>query len=253
MNKLIINSDDFGYGKAINHAIIDTHQKGILTSTTLMTNTPGFEHAVELAQENANLGVGVHLVLTFLKPLRKDVSSLTDKDGNFFRLTDYRTGNIKVDVDELYKEWDTQIQKVIEAGIQPTHLDTHHHAHTFNQQHFEVFLKLAQKYDLPIRGNASFDLEHSCKTTTYFEPAFDEIGLLTQAEQINYLEYLYRRIRKNPSTELMCHTGYIDEYLLASSSFVEPRIYQVGILTHSPFAQQIKKDPNIQLATFADL
>ncbi|HLQ88236.1 MAG TPA: carbohydrate deacetylase [Enterococcus sp.] len=251
MNKLIINSDDFGYSRAINHAIIDTHQEGILTSATLMTNTPGFEHAVKLAKENPKLGVGVHLVLTFLKPLRDDVPSLVDEDGNFYRPDAHRTGLAIVDVDELYKEWDTQIQKVLDAGIQPTHLDSHHHSHTFNEHHLEVFLKLSEKYDLPIRGN--FEEEHSRRTTTYFEPAFDGVGMLEEKEQEEYLELLFDKIKENESTEIMCHTGYIDEFLFKSSSFTEPRIYQVDILTDSNFVDKIQKDQEIQLVNFNDL
>lgn len=46
MHKVIFNSDDFGYSPGINYAVIDAYKKGILTSATLMTNTPGFEQAV---------------------------------------------------------------------------------------------------------------------------------------------------------------------------------------------------------------
>lgn len=251
MNKLIINSDDFGYGKSINYAIIDTHQEGILTSATLMTNTPGFEHAVKLSKENPDLGVGVHLVLTFLKPLRDDVPSLVDENGNFYRPDAYRSGLAIVDSDELYKEWDTQIQKALDAGIEPTHLDSHHHAHTFNERHFDVFVKLSEKYDLPIRGNAEYD--HSRTTTTYFEPAFDGVGLLEEKEQEVYLDTLFNRIKENDATEIMCHTGYIDEFLIKSSSFTDPRIYQVDILTDSKFVEKIRNDKDIELVTFRDL
>ena len=43
---------------------MDAYQRGILTSTTLMANMPGFEHAVKLRKEMPRLGVGVHLTLT---------------------------------------------------------------------------------------------------------------------------------------------------------------------------------------------
>ncbi len=251
MSKLIINSDDFGYGRAINYAIIDTHQEGILTSATLMTNTPGFEHAVKLAKENPTLGVGVHLVLTFLKPLRDDVPSLVDEEGNFYRPDAHRAGYAVVDPEELFKEWDTQIQKVLDAGIEPTHLDSHHHSHTFNEVHYDVFTRLSEKYDLPIRGNGEFDI--SRPTTTYFEPAFDGVGLLEEKEQETYLDDLFNKVKENDSTEIMCHTGYIDEFLFNSSSFTEPRIYQIDILSNSAFAERIRADKDIELVTFADL
>lgn len=251
MSKLIINSDDFGYGRAINHAIIDTHQEGILTSTTLMTNTPSFDHAVKLAKENPALGVGVHLVLTYLEPLRTDVPSLTDETGNFYRPDAYRAGLAIAEPDELYKEWDTQIQKFLDAGIQPTHLDSHHHAHVLNEQHQDVILELAGHYDLPVRGNLETDKAY--KTTTYFEPSFDTISVLGTVEQTYYLDNLFERIKENESTEIMCHVGYVDTELLNNSSFVEQRIHQVEILTNSIFVDKVRADKNIELSTFAEI
>lgn len=254
MHKLIINSDDFGYSRAINYAIIDTHSEGILTSTTLMANTPGFEHAVELAKANKDLGVGVHLVLTFLKPLRTDVPSLTNKNGVFLRPDDYRNQKHVVNPEELYKEWDTQIQKVIKAGINPTHLDSHHHVHTYNPVHLAVFLKLAQKYKLPVRGMHDFsNMKQHPKTTTYFEPAFDEIASLSAEEQELYLNNLYTKIKSTDSTELMCHVGYLDEFLLTTSNYTDLRVYQVDILSKSKFSDIIRADQEIQLIHFGDL
>lgn len=59
MGKLIINADDFGYGKGVNMGIIEAYQNGVLTSTTLMAGMPGFDQAVKLAKDNPGLGVGV--------------------------------------------------------------------------------------------------------------------------------------------------------------------------------------------------
>ena len=67
--KLIINADDFGYSNGVNYGIIDAFKNGILTSTTCLTNMPGFNHAIQLAKENPNLGIGIHLTLTCGKPL----------------------------------------------------------------------------------------------------------------------------------------------------------------------------------------
>ncbi len=251
MSKLIINSDDFGYGRAINHAVIDTYREGILTSTTLMTNTPGFDQAVELAKKNPKLGVGVHLTLTHLKPLRDDVPSLVDETGHFYRPDAYRAGLAIADSAELYKEWETQIEKVFAAGIQPTHLDSHHNAHLFNEHHEEVLLALAQKYGLPLRGNLETDQAY--QTTTYFEPSFDTVSVLEPFEQEQYLKSLLERIKAHESTEIMCHVGYVDKELLKHSSFSEPRVHQVEMLIDSPFAQHIREDEAIELATFADI
>lgn len=253
MNKLIVNSDDFGYSKGINYATIDAHREGIVTSASLMANAPGFGHAVKLAKDNPKLGVGVHLVLTFLKPLHSDVPSLVDGKGNFYRPEAYRQGFAIADKDDLYKEWDAQIQKVIDAGIQPTHINTHHRVQSFNDYHLEIYLALAQKYQLPVRRNIESPTPTDFKTTTYLEPAFETIGTLNQEEQSYYLESLYQKIKENESTELMCHVGYVDYALLTQSSMVEPRVFAAKMLTQSDFVDRIKADKDIELVTFKDL
>ena len=68
MTKLIINADDFGYCESVNHGIISSHINGIVTSTTIMANMPGFNHAVKLLEDFDTLGCGVHMTLSCNKP-----------------------------------------------------------------------------------------------------------------------------------------------------------------------------------------
>ncbi len=63
MKKLIVNADDFGRSSPINRGIIEAHQKGIVTTTSLMTTREGFDEAVQLARANPRLGIGLHLDL----------------------------------------------------------------------------------------------------------------------------------------------------------------------------------------------
>ena len=55
-----------------------------------------------------------------------------------------------------------------------------------------MFLKLSEKYNLPIRGNFE---EHTRPTTTYFI-AFDGVGMLEEKEQEEYLDILLIRLKK---------------------------------------------------------
>src|SRR5699024_9572444 len=201
--------------------------------------------------ENPILRVCVHLLLSFLKPRRQDVPSLMDDKVHFDRLDAFRVRLAILDDEKLYNEWHAKLQNVSAARIQHMHLDSHHYAHTFNERYFEVFIKLSEKYDLPIRGN--FDKEHGRPTTTYFEPAFDGVSMLEEKEQDEYLDLLVDKIEKNESTEVMCHTGYIDEFLSKTSSLLEPRMHEVSILTDSEFVDKIRKSKEIKLATFSDL
>ena len=61
--RLIINADDFGLTSGVNRAIIEAHQRGVVTSTTLMANSAAFADAAQLAHINPKLSVGCHVVL----------------------------------------------------------------------------------------------------------------------------------------------------------------------------------------------
>jgi hopanoid biosynthesis associated protein HpnK len=61
--RLIVNADDFGRSPSINQAVILAHQKGILTTASLMVNETALDEAVRLARQNPRLGVGLHLTL----------------------------------------------------------------------------------------------------------------------------------------------------------------------------------------------
>ena len=63
MKKLIVNADDFGLHPLINAGIIKGYREGFITSTSLMPSAPCWQEAVQLAQENPQLGIGVHLTL----------------------------------------------------------------------------------------------------------------------------------------------------------------------------------------------
>ena len=56
MKKLIVNADDFGLHPLINAGIIKGYREGFITSTSLMPSAPCWQEAVQLAQENPQLG-----------------------------------------------------------------------------------------------------------------------------------------------------------------------------------------------------
>jgi len=153
MKRVIINADDFGLIQGVNEGIIQAHREGVLSSATLMANAPGFEHALELAGQNPDLGVGVHLNILRGKPLseRRHVESLIAEEGLFypsvFRL--YRGLKLRqIDLGQVERELRAQIEKVMNAGILPSHLDSEKHSHMIGPL-FSVVLKLAKDYRIP--------------------------------------------------------------------------------------------------------
>lgn len=253
MGKVIFNSDDFGYSKAVNYGIIDAYADGILTSTTVMANMPGFDHAAELAHRYPGLGIGVHLTLTCGASITQNAASITDEFGAFRKKKDYDNG-FQGDAAEIRREWDAQIDKVLRSGIAPTHLDSHHHIHTY-PQHQQIIVDLARKYNLPIRGN--FEVPDDVAHVEYFEKMFDQVGYEDDDREIKdldaYLEDLIQKLHRYETVEVMCHCAYLDQMLHRNSSFALPRINQTAFMISSSFAQRVKTDPQIELVTYRNV
>ncbi len=134
MKSLILNADDFGMTCGVNQGIIRAHREGILTSTTLMANGPAFDDAVDKIEANPKLGVGCHLVLVGGKCVarREEVSSLADAQGNLSESLPMFVAKLSsgmIPSREIEREIHAQIEKIRDAGIAPTHLDTHKHTH----------------------------------------------------------------------------------------------------------------------------
>lgn len=248
MTQLIINADDFGYSTGINMGIVHAHQRGILTSTTIMAGMPGFEEAVELAKENPKLGVGVHLTLTCGSPLRNDVPTLTGDGSTFHNLSFYEK-EFSVDLDEVYKEWKTQIELVIDSGIKPTHLDSHHHVNVIDPL-TTIFIKLAKEFNLPVRNN--FEVPEGLSTTGSFVTYFDSAGYNKEIWRAMEVKNLLQTIQQNTSTEIMCHPAYVDKFLLENSSFNVKRTIVLDELLDSRYPE-ILEDNNINLVHFGEL
>lgn len=133
---MIINADDFGMGHGVNQAILQAFQEGLVSSTTLMANMPGFEEACELVHAHGlQSHVGVHLVLTAGLPLTEPIRTCArfcDESGRFFHWS-LTSRALCLDGREraaVATELRAQVLRCRRAGVPVTHLDSHHQAHT---------------------------------------------------------------------------------------------------------------------------
>ncbi len=137
--RLIINADDFGLTHGVNRAIHELYTAGALTSATLMANGIAFDDAVAITRAGPALGVGCHIVLTDGAPVSDPASipTLLGADGKQFRrtLSSFVQALLlgRISEEEVAREAQAQIRKLQQAGIDPTHLDTHKHTHIFPQ------------------------------------------------------------------------------------------------------------------------
>jgi len=140
VRKLIVNADDFGLTAGVNRGIVEAHNTGVVSSTTLMANGPAFEGAVTATRATPNLSVGCHVVLVDGTPvsppdavdtMRAIRSAEPDRFYSSLSAFAARAMLGGFDRDQLVAEVVAQIKKIQAAGIQVTHLDTHKHAHVF--------------------------------------------------------------------------------------------------------------------------
>lgn len=131
---MIINADDFGFNEETNRAIMDSFLKRLCSSTTIMPNMPGFEHACYLTHENGLTDrIGMHLVLADGFPLTdpiKSVPKFCNENGelNFSQARPtFRLDRLEKEV--LAAEIRAQIAKCRHNGIPLTHMDSHYHIH----------------------------------------------------------------------------------------------------------------------------
>ncbi len=134
MKSLIVNADDFGLTAGVNAGIVQAFRNGILTSTTLMATGAAFDDAVARVRENPGMDVGCHFVVVggnCVAPA-DEIPSLAKKNGELphtlFELVGRLSSGL-IQSEDIEREFRAQIKRAISAGITPSHLDSHKHAH----------------------------------------------------------------------------------------------------------------------------
>jgi chitin disaccharide deacetylase len=227
---LIVNGDDFGQSAGINRGIIEAHERGILTSASLMVRWPFAAEAADYARAHPELSVGLHL----------DLGEWICRDHEWQPLYWVVDTN---DADMVTREVDDQIERCRSLlGNNPTHLDSHQHAH-LQQPARSIIEKAASKLGCPLR---SCDCEITYVGDFYGQTA-DGISL---PENIS-VDGLLKIVRDLPNgiTEMGCHPGYADDL---DTMYKSERASEVAVLC-DPRIRQIIVQSGIELISFAQL
>lgn len=151
--RLILTGDDFGLAPAVNAAIIQAHQQGLLTCASLMAGAPAWQAAVSLAQTCPELCLGVHLTLiqgqAVLPP--RHIPHLVDRQGRFPHnpvaagLHYYFSRRLQ---QQIAAELAAQIERLLAAGLRLWFLNGHLNIH-LHPAIWPVVRHLARQYDIP--------------------------------------------------------------------------------------------------------
>lgn len=152
---LIPHIDDVGVCHGANRAFAELAGQGFVTTASVMVPCPWFPETADLAREQPELDLGVHLTLTSesracrWRPISttSQQSGLLDDDG--FMWPDVPSVRRHAERRAVETELRAQIEAALTAGIDVTHLDTHMGA-AAAPEFAEMYLALGREYRLPV-------------------------------------------------------------------------------------------------------
>jgi len=222
MKYCIVNGDDFGAHEGINRGIHEAHERGILTSTSLMMNMPGTADAVRIGRRTPGLSVGIHLHLAA------------------------EAGGARVDASATHA-CATKLERQVEQfhdmmGRLPTHVDSHHNIHRLPTLR-PLFLDLAGRHGIPLRENSP---------VRYFSSFYGRWGGETHPEQIGVSQLLHMLETEfgDGFTELSCHPGYVHPGF--ATGYAREREIEVATLC-DPRVRRALEELDIHLISYQDL
>jgi hopanoid biosynthesis associated protein HpnK len=281
-----VNADDFGLTAGVNRAIVEAHERGIVTSTTLMANSSAFDEAVRLAKADSRWSVGCHVVLLDGYPLvepARIASLVVAKNGTAFRdgvagfAVRALTG--RIDSEQVEAETTSQIRKLQRHGLVVSHVDSHKHTHMFPAA-LHGILRAARTCGIRAIRNpfevvaANFARAQRGLWKRYaqvktlrglagtFRRAVARAGLKTPDGTLGIVATghlnsdLFRNIAEHMpegTWEFVCHPGYVDHDLdMVRTRLRKQREEELAVLT-SPDARMALENRGVELISYNEL
>ena len=135
---LIVNADDFGQSSGITRGIIEAHEHGIVTSTSLMTRWLAAGEAVLYAKKHPELSLGLHL----------DLGEWIYRGGSW---VPFYTVVCLDDESAVEREVAHQLDVFrYLVGREPTHINSHQHVH-LREPIRSIALRVCKNMGIPLR------------------------------------------------------------------------------------------------------
>jgi chitin disaccharide deacetylase len=225
---LIVNADDLGLSDGVNAGIVEAHERGIVTSASLMVRKPAAAQAAALAEEYPSLAIGLHIDL-----------------GQW----DYEAGEWRVAYERCSPDDEAAVEQECRAQLEafrellgrgPTHLDSHQHTH-MSEPVASVADRLAGELGVPLRG----------RRIPYEGGFYGQSGRGVPFPEGIEVGRLIELIESLPAgwTELGCHPGIRVE---GESSYAREREVEVETLTDRRVRAAIEAS-RVELRSFADV
>jgi predicted glycoside hydrolase/deacetylase ChbG (UPF0249 family) len=227
---LIVNADDFGLSEGVNRGIIEAHERGIVTSASLMVLKHSACSAAAYSRDHLSLDLGLHLDLgewTFDGEAWVPVYQVVPLD----------------DVAVVAQALDRQLSDFRRlVGRDPTHVDSHQHFH-LDEPVRSAALELARGLGVPLR--------HFSPAIQYCGRFYGQTARGVPLPEAIAIESLTAILTELPSglTELGCHPGRVTG---EESTYCHERSTEVDVLSH-PEVRTLLRALDIELRSFRNI
>lgn len=253
MIQLILRADDVGYSEAVNYGIAKTVKEGLIGSVGLMPNMPAAAHGLALL-EGTGVCIGQHTNICIGRPCADParIPSLLDEKGFLKSSRTYREawkkGECFTVLEEMVLEIEAQYQRFVQlTGRQPQYFEGHAVLSKHLMQGLEIVaqrhgLKYNNMYPGDETGTFGGRPVAACPMRS-MEPDYDPVQSLKDA---------VLHARTDMPNVFVCHPGYLDAYLLRSSSLTVNRTKEVEMLC-DPAMRSWLEEHDVQLLRYSDL
>lgn len=250
MIKILVRADDLGYSEGVNYGIAKSVKEGIIRSVGIMPNMEAAAHGVKLL-EGVDVCLGQHTNICIGKPVTdpKQIPSLVQANGEFKSSKEYRSAKEDfVVLDEVVMEIEAQYHRFVElTGKQPAYFQGHAVA---SDNLFKGLAIVAEKYHLKSEtraqgknsmmvGNTEVWMHMDSMNPNGYDP-------------VAFLKQIVENAHDYGCEMMVCHPGYLDDYILKHSSLTIPRTVEVEMACDKEL-QQWLKDKGVQLVSYDDL
>ena len=255
--KLIVNADDYGLTLNISKAILNGLKNGLLTDTCAIVNTLDFKASADMALALGIKEMGLHFLLTMGYPVLppKEIPTLVNKEGKFYNRNEFK--NIEINILEVEKELEAQIQLFLSTGLKLNHFTTHHAFMNKNKEMTNLMIKLTKKYNVPIRNEASrygtLELVEYYKNNGIIMPELIYFNQGIPHHTVDSIKSFLLSVKdKYNCIEIGCHPGISDDYLRKISPLNDNREKEYEVIMDESL-KQFLNEMKIERISFCEL
>ncbi|MGB9594807.1 MAG: polysaccharide deacetylase family protein [Candidatus Poribacteria bacterium] len=271
---LIIHADDIGMCHSVNYATVSAFKQDMVTCGSIMVPCPWFPEFSAYYRESPDIDVGIHLTTTSewkyyrwgpVAPKDK-VPSLIDSEGFLWHSTEEFKQHAKPEEVEI--ELRAQIERALQFGIKPTHLDTHMGTVFAKPEFLEIYLRLGKEYNItPMMikltpdvikrlKDMKSDLADKIEGMNLSDiPYLDELVSAGSGKTYEEVKASYHNALRNLKpgiNQIIVHLGIDDEELKHITNSYLSRYYDYKVFT-DPETKKLIDELEIKLIGWKDM